>query len=98
MQKGPEMSKPAVIEAKEGPSTRELVGEVFGKFSSTAAHRAMLTISRNPNPANEEIKQVEKTLAQYQEQTQKAQDTVAANYFAQYRDALRRDYPQAFIG
>lgn len=91
---GPELAKTAA----EGPSTRELVGKVFEKFSTTAAHQAMLTISRNPNPDNEEITQVEQTLAQYQEQTQKSKDTVAANYFAQYRDALHRDYPQAFIG
>lgn len=95
MQTGPERLQSAQ-ESQEAPSTRELIGEISEKFSTTAAFQLMQKICRQAEPSAEDVQQVDKSLQQYQAETQRAQDTVAANYFDQYRAALRRDYPQAF--
>lgn len=93
---GPEKAQIAQQEAvKEGPSTREVIGGIFEKFSSTTGFKLLQKISNEIAPAKEDVQKADKTLAQFQAETTAANNNVAANYFAQYRTGLLRDYPEA---
>lgn len=95
--KGPEIAQIAQPKAlKEGPSTRAMIREVVAKFSSTSVFKLLQEISAKVSPAKEDVQKADKTLAQFQAETTAANNNVAANYFTQYRDGLKRDYPEAF--